>query len=45
GLTRGKERVTQEVMNTFIDTLDISDSVKIELKLITPFNYIGYANK
>lgn len=43
GLTRGKERVTQEVMNTFIDTLDISDSVKIELKLITPFNYIGYA--
>ncbi len=45
GLTRGKERVTQDVMNAFIDTLEISDSVKVELKLITPFNYIGYANQ
>jgi adenylosuccinate lyase len=43
GLTRGKERVTQEVMNAFIDSLDVSEVVKFELKSITPFNYLGYA--
>lgn len=45
GLTRGKERVTQDVMNAFIDGLDIPDPVKVELKLITPFNYTGYAEE
>jgi len=42
-LTRGKERVTQDVMNKFIDELEVADPIKVELKLITPFNYIGYA--
>jgi len=45
GLTRGKERVTQDVMNAFIDSLDITDEVKVELKLITPYNYLGYARE
>ena len=42
-LTRGNQKVTQDVMNAFIDGLEVSDAVKAELKAITPFNYIGYA--
>ncbi|MBU2881237.1 adenylosuccinate lyase [Psychrosphaera sp. B3R10] len=41
-LTRGK-KVNQQVMAEFIDGLDLSDSVKAELKLLTPANYIGRA--
>ena len=41
-LTRGK-RVNQQGMAEFIDSLDLSDSVKIELKQLTPANYIGRA--
>jgi adenylosuccinate lyase len=34
--------ITQESLSQFIDSLEgISDSVKAELKAITPFNYIG----
>lgn len=40
-LTRTNEKVTKETMASFIDTLDISDSVKNELKAITPQNYTG----
>ncbi|MDR1791879.1 MAG: adenylosuccinate lyase [Bacteroidales bacterium] len=40
-LTRGKGKITQEVILQFIDTLDISDEVKAELKEITPQNYTG----
>ena len=41
-LTRGK-RVNGEGMAVFIDTLELSDSVKAELKAMTPANYIGQA--
>ncbi|ESP91027.1 MULTISPECIES: adenylosuccinate lyase [Pseudoalteromonas] len=41
-LTRGK-RVNQEIMADFIDGLDLPDSVKAEMKLMTPANYIGRA--
>lgn len=41
-LTRGK-KVNQQVMAEFIDTLELSDAVKAELKLLTPANYIGRA--
>lgn len=41
-LTRGK-KVNQEVMAEFIDGLELSDTVKAELKLLTPANYIGRA--
>lgn len=41
-LTRGK-RVDGPGMAQFIDTLDLTDAVKAELKAMTPANYIGQA--
>ncbi|MDH5432708.1 MAG: adenylosuccinate lyase [Gammaproteobacteria bacterium] len=41
-LTRGK-RVDQEGMRQFIDTLELPESVKDQLKEMTPANYIGNA--
>jgi len=41
GLTRTGEKITGEAMNRFIDTLEVSEAVKRELKSITPFNYTG----
>lgn len=41
-LTRGK-RVDGQGMKDFIDTLELPESVKDELKLMTPANYIGQA--
>eukprot|EP01116_Phalansterium_solitarium_P008126 TRINITY_DN2144_c0_g1_i2.p1 TRINITY_DN2144_c0_g1~~TRINITY_DN2144_c0_g1_i2.p1 ORF type:complete len:456 (-),score=144.63 TRINITY_DN2144_c0_g1_i2:44-1411(-) len=38
-LTRTGQQITHEVMNAFVDTLAVSDSVKAELKAITPHNY------
>ena len=40
-LTRGKASVSKEDIHRFIDTLNISDEVKNELKQITPQNYTG----
>jgi len=40
-LTRTHEAMTQKSIHTFIDTLKVSDSVKSELKKITPHNYTG----
>ncbi|WP_299684199.1 adenylosuccinate lyase [uncultured Dokdonia sp.] len=40
-LTRVNERITQESIATFIDTLDVSETIKGELKAITPDNYTG----
>ena len=42
-LTRGKTHITREVIHDFIDTLQVSDAVKAELKRITPQNYTGVA--
>ena len=41
GLTRKNEKVTKESVHTFIDTLEVSDELKIELKTISPDNYTG----
>jgi adenylosuccinate lyase len=41
-LTRTNEAMTQERFRAFIDTLNVSEAVKEELKAVTPFNYIGY---
>ncbi|NVJ51597.1 MAG: adenylosuccinate lyase [Gammaproteobacteria bacterium] len=41
-LTRGK-KVDQAGMATFIDSLELPDAVKAELKQLTPANYIGNA--
>lgn len=43
-LTQGK-KVTQESLHNFINTLDLSDNIKKQLKLLTPHNYIGYAEE
>jgi adenylosuccinate lyase len=41
-LTRTNQKITFEAMRDFIEGLDLSDTVKEELKTITPFNYTGY---
>lgn len=41
-LTRGK-RVNKEIMADFIDNLELPENVKVELKQLTPANYIGRA--
>ena len=41
-LTRTNNVVNAESISNFIDTLNVSDSVKAELKKITPHNYTGY---
>ncbi len=40
-LTRTHNRITRESIHNYIDSLDVSDSVKKELKDISPFNYTG----
>jgi adenylosuccinate lyase len=42
-LTRGKTSISQEDLIIFIDNLDVKDTIKMELKSITPTSYIGYA--
>jgi adenylosuccinate lyase len=41
-LTRGK-KVDQAGMQAFIDTLELPDEVKAELKKLTPASYLGNA--
>ncbi len=40
-LTRTNEAMTEERIHNFIDTLEVSDAIKAELRAITPHNYIG----
>jgi adenylosuccinate lyase len=40
-LTRGKKQIDKQTIHQFIDGLDISASIKKELKAITPHNYVG----
>ena len=40
-LTRTNQKITKESLVAFIDSLELSDIVKAELKAITPFNYTG----
>ncbi|MCH2231534.1 MAG: adenylosuccinate lyase [Crocinitomicaceae bacterium] len=41
GLTRKNEAVTKLTVHDFVDTLNVSDVLKAELKEITPQNYTG----
>lgn len=43
-LTRGKTNITKADIHLFIESLDVEDDIKIELKAITPQNYVGYYN-
>ncbi len=40
-LTRTNQHITKEDLHTFIDTLNVSDNVKEEMKKISPLNYSG----
>lgn len=40
-LTRTNEGITANSISNFIDTLNVSEEIKSELKLITPHNYTG----
>ena len=40
-LTRTNTTITAESISTFIDQLAVTDEIKLELKNITPSNYIG----
>ncbi|MBI5915720.1 MAG: adenylosuccinate lyase [Bacteroidetes bacterium] len=40
-LTRGKAAVSKQDIHQFIDRLNVNDSVKNELKQISPHNYVG----
>ncbi len=44
-LTRGKGYIDKKSIHHFVDNLDISNSVKKELKKITPHNYTGVVAK
>ena len=39
--TRGKQNLDKNVFDAFIESLDIADNLKDELKSISPFNYTG----
>jgi len=41
GLTRKNVQITKDIVHEFVDSLSISDTLKIELKKITPQNYTG----
>ncbi|MEZ4857895.1 MAG: adenylosuccinate lyase [Flavobacteriaceae bacterium] len=41
GLTRTNETVTKKSISDFIETLDVSEAVKAEMRQISPSNYTG----
>jgi len=40
-LTRKNEKISKESVHNFIDSLPLEEKIKIELKLISPHNYLG----
>ena len=44
-LTRTGEKITAASMRDFIETLNVSDAVKQELRQITPSTYLGYSEE
>ena len=43
GLTRTNDGINERSILEFVQQLAVSDSVKMEISAITPFNYLGYA--
>jgi len=41
GLTRTNKKINKDSIANFIDTLEVSDAIKKELKQISPSNYTG----
>ena len=44
-LTRKNEKITEARIAEFIDTLEVSDAVRKELKAISPYNYTGITER
>jgi adenylosuccinate lyase len=44
-LTRTNSKITAESIRTFIDELDVNETIKAELRAITPFTYTGVYGK
>ena len=42
GLTRTNQKISQEMIVAFIESLEIGNEIKSELKAISPFNYTGF---
>ncbi len=40
-LTRGKSAISQDELHVFIDGLNVRPAVKVELRMLTPHNYVG----
>lgn len=40
-LTRTNQAITEQSIKDFIETLNVNESVKAELRAISPFNYVG----
>jgi len=41
-LTRTNDVMNKERIHAFVDGLNVTDAVRVELKAVTPFNYVGY---
>jgi len=41
GLTRTHSKIDEKSISSFIDKLEVSETIKTELKAITPSNYTG----
>ena len=41
GLTRTNTKITEQTIKDFIETLNVSEEIKSELRKITPYNYTG----
>jgi len=44
-LTRGNDQIDRATLATFIESLEVPEEVKLELKKLTPANYIGLASE
>ncbi|MBA3902014.1 MAG: adenylosuccinate lyase [Bacteroidetes bacterium] len=40
-LTRTNTAITKESIHHFIENLDVNDEIKMEMKKVSPFNYVG----
>jgi adenylosuccinate lyase len=40
-LTRTNEKINKDSISSFIETLEVSESIKNELRVLTPHNYTG----
>jgi adenylosuccinate lyase len=44
-LTRTNDGINEQSISAFVEKLAVSESVKMEISKITPFNYLGYAGE